>query len=347
MNSRNSRKSWMWKRSITFAALFAGALFLQPAFAFAESEARITAFSSHIEIRQDGSAVVQEEIVFDFGATPLHGIYREIPLILPASDLYGETHAELSSISVTDGRGVPRQASYDQGGNMVTLKIGDYDKLVSGSQLYVVRYTLWGAFTPTLLRDRFFWDITGHEWKVPIDRVRADIVLPAPVDPASLSFSCVSGDRESTAPCTASGVQTFATSGKATMIRFEEGQLGRFQGLMVKVELPKGIVLYAPEKPKAPTEAPRSSSIVKWWQRPFIDIALAFPFFVFAGLYSFFLSQKGKSVSERARRSLWETYLVAGLSLVGFSFFAPLWNLGICLSGLVIFCFAFVYRRES
>lgn len=327
-----------------------GTLLLSALFAFVPmvtfAEASITAFSSHIELQKDGSAQVQEEIVFDFGNTPLHGIYREIPLIMPAVDLFGETRAELSSISVTDGRGVPRQATYDKGGNMITLKIGDYDKLVSGSQLYVIRYTVWGAFAPTFLKDRFTWNITGHEWKVPINRVRADVVLPAPVDPALLTFSCTAGNRESREPCSASGVQNFATSGNATMVRFEQGPLARFQGLMVTVEIPRGVVVYPSSKAmERSSESQHPATLIKWWQRPFLDISLAFPFFVFAGLYSFYLTQRDKKQKKNPPQLLRETYLLAGILLSGFSLFVPIWNLGFFLSGVVIFCFAFAYRR--
>lgn len=326
--------------ALLISVLFAGA----PMITYAE--AAITAFSSHIELQKDGSAKVQEEIVFDFGSTPLHGIYREIPLIMPAVDLFGETRAELSSISVTDGKGVPRQATYDKGGNMVTLKIGDYDKLVSGSQLYVIRYTVWGAFAPTFLKDRFTWDITGHEWKVGINRVRADVVLPAPVDPALLTYSCTAGNRESKESCSASGIQGYATSGNATMVRFEQGPLARFQGLMVTVEIPRGVVVYPSAKATNHTAETRNTALlIKWWQRPFLDISLAFPFFVFAGLYSFYLTQRDKKQKKNPPQLLRETYLLAGILLAGFSLFAPIWNLGFFLSGVVIFCFAFVYRR--
>jgi len=51
-----------------------------PYFAFAAES--IDAFTAHIELKPNGSAIVQEEIVYNFGddAVGKHGIYRKIPL---------------------------------------------------------------------------------------------------------------------------------------------------------------------------------------------------------------------------------------------------------------------------
>ena len=57
-------------------------LFITLALPWSASAAEgVRAFTSHIEINKNGSADIQEEIVFDFGEEQKHGIIREIPLL--------------------------------------------------------------------------------------------------------------------------------------------------------------------------------------------------------------------------------------------------------------------------
>ena len=355
MNSKNLKRNWTKKSSLIQRPLvfFAFLFVFFPASAFAE--ARIDTFVAHIEIQNDGSALVQEEIVFDFGDTPQHGIFREIPLMFPSVGV----KAEISGISVSDGQGTPRQTSYEKGGNMITLKIGDKDVFVLGKQLYVIRYTLWGATEPTLLKDKFYWDITGHAWKTPIDRIRADIVLPTPISVDAFSYSCYSGDEGSKTPCTSASIFPYATSGVAQTIRFEQEGLSRNQGLVVAVDLPRGTIFYAPGN-RGPVPMRMSDQhIVKWWKHPFIDASLALPFFVFAGLYSILLSQKdsvrrkklvdgkGKKEGDLFTFTTRRTYVLAGSFIAVLSVFVPMWNFGIFLSGIIIFVFAWFYPSHS
>lgn len=337
--------------------VFIVALFSAPGVAFANND-RVNIFVSHITLHTDGSADVQEEIVYNFGTTSEHGIYREIPLVF-TSGAFNETRADISSITVTDGHGTPRQATYDRGGNMVTLKIGDADTLVSGSQLYVIRYRLWGAITPSLLEDKFAWDVTGHEWKVPIDRVRVDVILPTPLAADAFSFNCFAGINNSDIPCPTPAAKTYATSGMLTMLRFEESNFGRQQGIFLEFQFRKGIIFYTQTANIIGTSSmAMKSGIVKWWDRPFIDLSLSFPFFVFAGLYSIYLTQKGTSKKEKKHKiqkahkketlqlSMRQTYLLSGIIVSTFSLFMPAWNLGIFCSGLVIMSFAWVYSNR-
>lgn len=142
---------------------------------------RVSTFVARIVINTDGTFDVQEEIVFDFEERERHGIIREIPLGIPASGNIPARLAEISGVTVTDGRGNPREVIYNATGNMATLRIGDPVALVSGPQLYVIRYKVSGAIHPTLLDERFFWNVTGFDWKVPLERVRVDVVLPLPL----------------------------------------------------------------------------------------------------------------------------------------------------------------------
>ena len=345
----NTEGSLMYLIQKAALCIFALAFFF-PSLAFADE--RIEAFSSHIIINQNGSISVQEEIAYDFGADEHHGIIREIPLIyIPTGSDY-ETRMDISSISVTDGHGNLRPTSYDKGGNSISLKIGDPDTLVTGQQFYVVHYTVWGALNPALTKDMLYWNATGNSWQVPIDHARVEVVLPNTLKLNNISLNCYVGYH--TDPCDATSTEGLAT-GTVRMLRFEHHNLVKQEAFRVKVEIPKGIILFTQVPGEQKKNYANGGGIVKWWQKPYIDLSLSFPFFVFAGMFSLWWGERGgakkktRTSKKKSREadelfaSLRSTYVIAGIVLMGISFYIPAFNLGILGSGIVIFCFAFLY----
>lgn len=322
----------------------------------AYAEEKIEAFSSHININANGSISVQEEISYNFSTDEHHGIIRVIPLVYkPIASDY-ESQMEISSISVTDGHGNLRPTSYDKGGNSVSLKIGDPDELVTGEQFYVVRYTIWGAISAGLTNDTLYWNATGNSWGVPIDRARVDVVLPQPMRLSRISINCYVGFH--TDPCDATSTEMTAT-GTVSMIRFDQHILIKGEAFRAMVVIPKGIILFTQAPGQQKKTYTTGSGIVKWWQKPFIDVSLSFPFFVFAGMYSLWWGQndnkkkkgwvnKKKNISNKDPfASSRTTYFITGIVLVLLSFYVPAWNIGILGSGLVIFCFEFLYGNKK
>ncbi len=321
----------------------------------ANAEERIETFSSHIIINQNGSISVQEEISYNFTTDKHHGIIREIPLVYKPTGSDYESHMEVSSISVTDGRGNLRPTSYDKGGNAVSLKIGDPDKMVTGEQFYVIRYTIWGAISSGLTNDTLYYNATGNSWGVPIDHARIDVVLPTPLRLPRIEFSCYVGFH--TDPCDATSTQMTAI-GTVSMVRFDHRQLIKGEAFRAQISIPKGIILFTQAPGQQKKTYAEGNGIVKWWQKPFIDVSLSFPFFVFAGMFSLWLGQmdsiKKKSWVNKKNASNSDlfassrlTYFIAGMVISLLSFYVPAWNFGILGSGVVIFCFGFLYGNKK
>ncbi len=260
--------------------------FLLPITAFAEE--RISAFTTHIEINVNGSLSVQEEIIYDFGADAVnkHGIFREIPLIYTPAGATESTRIEISSISVSDGKGTLRQTDYEGSGNIVKLRIGDPDTTVTGPQLYVIRYTVWGGLLQHLGSDEFYWNMTGNEWKVPIDRVRGEVVLPAPLPTSVVSYACYIGSSGATSTC-ASTITTEGTDPNTiSKLRFEDSGLGAYQGMTVKIALPKGLVLFSqPNIREGEVFAP-PPELNRWWTQSLFGFSLVLPFIVFRVMFN-------------------------------------------------------------
>ncbi len=268
----------MHKLSLQIFLLFVA--FASPSFAFAEGE-RIDAFHVQVTLVPNGSALVQEEIVYDFGAaeTPHHGIYRKIPLTATIPGWGSPRTIEISSIMVTDGTGRLLRAEYSGGGNFMQLKIGEPDVLVSGRQRYVIKYTVWGAINQSYPdRDEFYWNVTGNGWDVPIDIVRADVALPLPMQESQIMSACYVGAEGSTARCVVSTTPQEGT-GVVNSVRYTyAGALGVHEGMTIAVAIPKGIYVIAPTS-KVKTLA-KSVGVYRWWRGDFLGWSILIPLLV-------------------------------------------------------------------
>jgi len=231
------------KRGIFYGTLFFAALCLVPVSAFAEE---ITDFTAHIEMRADGTAFVQEEILYDFGkgAQGKHGILRKIPLLYDTED-GKKGQIELANIAVTDGKGHTRDVETTGGGNYINLKIGDLDTTLEGQHLYVIKYVVYGAFRRLPTVDEIYWNVTGNEWQVPIVRSRVEVILPQEFPANEVKSSCYKGYVGSTEGCMTDPAPGNAT-GTVRAIRALSLGMAAHEGVTIAVGIPKGYIAEAP-----------------------------------------------------------------------------------------------------
>lgn len=314
----------------------------------ASAEQVIRAYSSHIEIKQDGSASVQEEIVYDFGSENFHGIYRVIPLSFKPIGRVEYSTLDISSIIVTDGHGNKIQTSYDKGGNSITLTIGEPSLTVTGPQLYVVHYTLWGAVSPNLVNDEFDWDSIGSDWQVPIEKLRTEVVFPSTIASSSINSQCSfiydSGKSEN---CNKSQITATSSRGSVVM-RFEATSTPAHTHFLVHSVFPKGAIVYRHSNTRSGGmfSGNTQKGVVKWWEQSFLDFTLVIPFIVFFSMLSIHLNRKLK-VKKEQRVSLSQSYILTGVALIGMSFFVAGFNLAILLSGITIFIFGVIPNKKQ
>jgi hypothetical protein len=211
------------------AALLLAALLLA---APAGAQEVIRSFSADVFVQDDGNLSVVERILYDFGAAQKHGIYREIPL--RGGEGFGGAHTLAITIDdVTDEHGGPRTWKVESGGGRVHVRIGDADRTVTGRHEYRIRYRVKRALTFFPEGAELAWNVTGNEWKVPIDRAEARVYLPdgALGKAKARCFSGAYGSRAS--ECTAvddGSTMAFAASG-----------LRPAAGLTAAVAFPKGL----------------------------------------------------------------------------------------------------------
>jgi hypothetical protein len=150
--------------------LFGGAL----AYA-AQTDERIKSFDSQIIISPDNVAHIKETIVYDFGTTSHHGIYRDIPIDYKDGDKNYYLSARYADATDENGNKVNAEISEVSGNER--LKLGDADTTITGVHTYVINYTLSPIVTEKDGKPFLNLDVLGAGWQVPVDRFTASVNL--------------------------------------------------------------------------------------------------------------------------------------------------------------------------
>lgn len=195
----------------------------------------IPLFNVRATIQKDGSFLIDEDIVYDFGDVEKHGMYRFIPFEKTNAD--GKRfRMNFDSFSVVDSNQQPHTFTRSTEGIYQKLKIGDAQSLVNGRHVYSIQYNVRGGLSYFSDHDELYWQVTGTEWEVPIRTVSFTATFPSDWAPEDVNVSCFVGTKESTA--------------SACLAIYKEGEvrvssntvLSPGEGLTVVIGFPKDIV---------------------------------------------------------------------------------------------------------
>jgi hypothetical protein len=212
-------------------ALFTLAVCLLCSPAFARSW-QITEFADNIVIQQDGTASVQERITLQFEGE-WHGIHRTIPVEYPGPNGTNYT-LFLDDISVSDAEGRKLKYESHRSGDFLDLKI-PLAGAVNTTLTVHIQYVVLNGMRYFPDHDEFYWNVTGNDWPVPIERASAFVQLPAQTA-GSLRAQAFTGVYGSVAQDASSQVD-------GAQVRFETGDpLPMRGGLTIDVYIPKGIL---------------------------------------------------------------------------------------------------------
>ncbi|MEI6123434.1 MAG: DUF2207 domain-containing protein [Bacteroidota bacterium] len=139
-----------------------------------------------IKMNASGSFDVSETIKLTF-STSKHGIIRKIPFRYKKTrvdtaymaqrddfNLYYETY-------IKDIRVAGYEFTTSKEGDFIQVKIGNKDTYLSGSQTFVIKYTVWGALNKFSDHTEFFWNIIGHDWDTKINNAEFNIHFPSKI----------------------------------------------------------------------------------------------------------------------------------------------------------------------
>jgi uncharacterized protein (TIGR04222 family) len=199
------------------------------------ADEQIRAYGVDITIEHNGTLRIIEKIDYDFGATPHHGILRD----LVQRENYDRDHYRTYKIdveSVTSASGAPVQVQQGTIGPYLHLRIGDPDSTVTGLNDYTITYTVRGAPKTFADHDELYWDAIGTQWPVPIHNAHVAVEGPEPIT----RVACFAGPQGSSYPCDRGSI----SSGQAD---FSQAYLAAGSGLTTVVALPKGAIQPPPE----------------------------------------------------------------------------------------------------
>jgi Predicted membrane protein (DUF2207) N-terminal domain len=201
----------------------------------ARAAERIHSYDVDITIDPDGSLEVVETIDYDFGSTPHHGIFRDIPTTLRYDDRYDRAFP-LEVDSVTSTTAPDRYEIEDAGGGVTRIRIGDPDQEITGEHVYEIRYRVEGALNAFDDHLELYWNAIGDGWDVGIDRAAVFVHAPAEVQ----RVACFGGATGSTDPCS-------SARSDGTDAIFRAKGLFPHEGMTVVVALPLEAVSPVPE----------------------------------------------------------------------------------------------------
>jgi len=224
------------------------ALFLLAAALPAAAQERVLDFHSDIRIARDGTLTVTERIEVQVeGQQIKRGINRDFPTDYRGS---GGVHytVPFEVVSVRrDERAEPWQRLPLPNG--VRLRIGNPEVMLPlGRHVYEITYRTSRqlGFFPD--HDELYWNVNGTGWTFGMERIAADVTLPAKVPAEKLQLEAYTGlqgerGRDYEAEAREGGASFNTTRG-----------FGAHYGLTIVVAFPKGVV-----------EEPGSLTRLGWW----------------------------------------------------------------------------------
>ncbi|HEX4057874.1 MAG TPA: DUF2207 domain-containing protein, partial [Galbitalea sp.] len=193
----------------------------------------IDSFAVDYTIANSGVVHAVETIRYDFGSEgDHHGIQRFLDSHFTDTSTRDRVY-EYSNIHVSSPTGASALFSTARQEDLL-IQIGNANATVAGTQTYVISYDIHGALNATETTDgtkldEFYWNATGTEWSVPIDKTT--VTVHAPGDPSAVD--CVTGSPGSSTPCL---MQTKTADGA----KFGQDTLPSGSGLTLDVGWPAG-----------------------------------------------------------------------------------------------------------
>lgn len=224
-----------------FLALFLCLFFALPT----QAEEKIDEYKVVAKINADASVDIQESITYNFGNIQKHGIFRFIPISYDLN--LGKYKIKIKVKKVTDETGVPYNYTTSVTKGLIEIKIGEADKLVTGTKKYIINYTVERAMLYLEDHDEFYWNAIGTDWGVRIENVEATVIFPRVLNiRKEMTASCYKGEFGSKNECE-SMIIPGNNPEEGDRIIYSDKNFGAHNGMALITGFPKGTV-YQPTK---------------------------------------------------------------------------------------------------
>lgn len=154
-------------------------LFSTPAVAFAQGFV-VNNFIADFYLNKEGYFDVIENYEVEF-LQPKHGLYREILTDYTVKNTDGKNekrHLVIQQIEVPNHHFEISSKWKQRTDGKIEIKIGDKDKLVSGTQHYEIRYRVYNGFLFEKDLVQFYWNIKPNGWRAIFQNISFKIHTP-------------------------------------------------------------------------------------------------------------------------------------------------------------------------
>lgn len=197
----------------------------------------IKSFHSDITLNSNGDVFVTETIQVVVEHNKIRrGIFRDFPTLYQTA-LLTKSSVDFELIKVLrNGRNEPHHT--EKLSNGVRIYIGNRSGLVErGDQTYTISYRTNRQIAFEENFDRFYWNVTGNDWRFSMNQVTAEVHLPDGV-----SMSMVNSEAWTGFAGENSAEYSSEVNGNVIVIN-STAQLKPYQGLTFSLEIPKGIIV--------------------------------------------------------------------------------------------------------
>lgn len=166
------------------------------------AEDKATRFHVELDLRADGSVDVTENITWQFPSSgERHGIERLIKVRTGYQDRKDTYRLyDMTGVSTSSPSGAPSEVSTTSFGAYERIRVGDPNRTVSGTQTYVVHYTLAHYVNGFTDHAELYVNLVDPSNENTYENVSATVHGPAPVD----RTDCFYGELGSTQRCQSS-----------------------------------------------------------------------------------------------------------------------------------------------
>jgi len=202
----------------------------------AAAQERVLDFHSDIRIGADGSLAITERIEVQVeGREIKRGILRDFP-----TDYRDRTGARVRvpfQVVAVSRNGATEMWSVTPYANGERIRIGNAAVMLPpGRHLYEITYRTSRQLGFFKEHDELYWNVNGNGWTFAMERISADVALPAPVSADRLKLEAYTGAQGERGD----DYQAEARAGGASF--HTTRRLGPNQGLTIVVMFPKGMV---------------------------------------------------------------------------------------------------------
>jgi uncharacterized membrane protein YgcG len=227
-------------------------------FGMSQGRDSITRMDIAVHVASDGSLAVTQTFDVRFVATG-HGpyVYFVTRQATGTKNQYRELDYSVAGVTSPTGAPVDTQTS-DPSYGIMAVRIGNPDTEVSGTQTYVLAYTVSGVVNPKVAAsgfDELYWNVIGTGWTIPI----SNITVTLSSDVAISATQCQQGSSYS---------GSCAHTASGTSATYTQDSLSPGQGMAIVAGWPAGTFIGAEprltthETPPPPFELTRFTGAV-------------------------------------------------------------------------------------